>query len=335
MSARLTTYLSLCVVLASVSTAAAQTAQPRLEILSRQGAYYWVVATAADGSRKGGWVPAQVIETISRSDMSPIPAQPASAAAVMSALDVPNSYDGLVLSLQQMQSKVASAADAVQGLPDAGILNQRSARIAEAIAILQSLATSERGTEPTPFTPPPPTSIRSAPSGEVEQPRPQAVAPRGRYPQTREGFWFNAGTGLGFAGCQGCVGSDAGASGGLSLGGRVSDKVLFGVGTSGWYKSYAEGVSLSGGTFDGRIRFYPSVNSGFFLTGGLGLGHISVGVAGFGSETEYGVGGLFGLGWDIRIKPNVSLTPFYNGFAVQTSNADSHVDQIGVGITVH
>lgn len=37
----------------------------------------------------------------------------------------------------------------------------------------------------------------------------------------------------------------------------------------------------------------------------------------------------------IRVRPNKSLTPYYNGFAVRTSNADGHVDQFGLGITVH
>ena len=47
------------------------------------------------------------------------------------------------------------------------------------------------------------------------------------------------------------------------------------------------------------------------------------------------LGRSFGLGWDIRVGRNVSLTPFYNGFAVQTANADGNVAQIGLGVTIH
>jgi hypothetical protein len=178
-------------------------------------------------------------------------------------------------------------------------------------------------------------STQSVPSPQVERPRPpQTLTPTRRRSQTRDGFWFNAGMGIGFAGCEGCIGRDPGASGGLSLGTTLNDKVLLGVGTSGWYRSYANGVMLGGGTIDLRVRFYPSLRSGLFLTGGLGLGTVRVGLGSV-SETDYGVGSVFGAGWDIRLRPNVSLTPFYNGFAVQTSYDQGYVDQFGIGITVH
>lgn len=180
-----------------------------------------------------------------------------------------------------------------------------------------------------------PSSVQSVPSPQVERPRPQqTLTPTRPRSQTRVGFWFNAGMGIGFAGCEGCIGRDPGASGGLSLGTTINDKVLLGVGTSGWYRSYANGVTIAGGVTDLRVRFYPSLRSGLFLTGGLGLGTVRVGL-GRVSETDYGVGSVFGAGWDIRLRPNVSLTPFYNGFAVQTSYDQGYVDQFGIGITVH
>src|SRR5262245_37111351 len=73
-----------CVVVAFLSLAApacAQTKapkqQPKLEILTGQGDFYWVVETAPDGSRKGGWVNAQVaLERIDRSALKPLPTLP-------------------------------------------------------------------------------------------------------------------------------------------------------------------------------------------------------------------------------------------------------------------
>jgi hypothetical protein len=109
--------------------------------------------------------------------------------------------------------------------------------------------------------------------------------------------------------------------------------VLLGVGTTGWYKN-VDGVSLSGGTLDARIRFYPVATSGFFLTGGSGLGTISVWNA-FDGASEHGVGVLLGLGWDLRVGRNVSLTPFYNGFAVAVASGTFYVDQVGLGVTIH
>jgi hypothetical protein len=141
----------------------------------------------------------------------------------------------------------------------------------------------------------------------------------GGHPQTREGFWFNAGLGIGSLGCEDCGERENGLSGG----------VLLGVGTTGWAKSEA-GETLTVGTLDARLRFYPARKSGFFVTGGLGLGAIR-----FAGESEYGLGLVLGVGWDIRVGRNVSLTPFYNGFAMRSDLADANVGQLGIGITIH
>ena len=71
------------------------------------------------------------------------------------------------------------------------------------------------------------------------------------------------------------------------------------------------------------------------MLGGLGIGSIHVSVDGFGSDGETGGGAVIGLGYDFRIGRNVSMTPFWNGFAAKTDNADANVGQIGVGVTVH
>ena len=321
------TGLIFALVLTCAGLASAQTnpaSQPRLEILGRQGDYYWVVETAPDGSRKGGWVNAQVIDSINRSALRAIPAQPAPYVTIP-AVDVPNNYDGLVLSLQQMRSKVANAVSALEGPPDA-TLNERLAKIDEAAAVLQSLAT-DQSAEAAAFSPQPATSVRAAPLRQIAQ-------PNGPRPQTREGFWFSGGLGYGALGCDNCNGRASGLSGGLSLGRTISEKLLLGVGTTGWYRS-EDGLWLNVGTVDARLRFYPSVTSGFFLTGGLGIGTISLGVADFGSVSETGLGLMLGLGWDIRVRPNLSLTPFWNGSAVRTSGADANFGQFGLGITVH
>lgn len=160
------------------------------------------------------------------------------------------------------------------------------------------------------------------------------VPPAARPSQTREGFWLNGGFGFGSLGCVSCDGHVSGASSGLSLGGTLNDRLLLGFGTTGWYRS-KDGVALNAGTLDARLRFYPSTASGFFLTGGVGLGTIRVAANGSGSERETGVGFVLGLGWDVRIRQNMSLTPFWNGSAVRTSNADANFGQFGLGITIH
>jgi hypothetical protein len=161
-----------------------------------------------------------------------------------------------------------------------------------------------------------------------------AVPAHAQHPHTRSGFWFSGGLGYGSLGCDGCDGREGGLSGGISLGGTLSQKVLIGIGTSGWTKEQF-GARLTVGTLDARIRFYPSATGGFFLTGGVGIGSIHASFTGLGSETETGFGVLLGLGYDIRVGTNVSLTPFWNGYAVRSDNADANVGQIGLSVTVH
>jgi hypothetical protein len=177
-------------------------------------------------------------------------------------------------------------------------------------------------------------SVKEVPAAPPakDEPRPAQAPPSadsGLHPQIRDGFWFSAGLGFGSIGCEDCLGREDGLSGGLALGTVVSDRVLLGVGTTGFAKSIG-GEVLSVGTLDARIRFYPVRTSGFFLNGGIGLGSLS-----FAGESEFGVGAMLGLGWDIRVGKNVSLTPFWNGFAMSNSNVDANVGQIGLGFTIH
>ena len=177
---------------------------------------------------------------------------------------------------------------------------------------------------------------RSAPESQAAQggdtrpasPPPVSVAEdRGR--QLRSGFWFNAGMGVGSLGCDTCINRRNGPSGGLSLGGTVGDKWLLGGGTTGWARDTPRGV-LTVGTLDFRVRFYPALRSGFFITGGVGLGGISLD-----TDSEFGAGAMLGIGWDIRVGRNVSLTPFYNGFAMRSTFDDANVGQVGIGVTIH
>ena len=130
--------------------------------------------------------------------------------------------------------------------------------------------------------------------------------------QTRDGFWI---------------------SGGLSLGGTITPRFLLGVGSDAWAKSQ-QGATLTVGTLDARVRFYPSTTGGFFLTGGLGVGTVSAGGSGY-IASETGLGMLFGVGYDVRVGRNTSLTPYWSGFAMRNANTDANVGQVGLAITLH
>ena len=155
-----------------------------------------------------------------------------------------------------------------------------------------------------------------------------------QYKQTRQGFWFNIGLGYGTLGCKDCSGRTGGLSGELQLGGTLSQKVQLGVGSNGWTKSES-GATLTVTTVTALIRFYPSATGGFYLLGGLGIGTISASATGFGGSSETGTGAVLGLGYDFRVGTNVSLTPFWNGFAMNSSSSDANVGQIGLGVTFH
>ncbi len=152
--------------------------------------------------------------------------------------------------------------------------------------------------------------------------------------QVRQGFWISGGLGYGVLGCENCTDYEGGVSGGLSLGGTISPRFLLGAGTSGWTKSEA-GETLTVGLLDARVRFYPTTRGGFFLTGGLGIGSVKGTVAGFGSQTETGVGVILGLGYDMRVSRNASITPYWNGFAMRNDNIDANVGQLGLAVTLH
>lgn len=152
--------------------------------------------------------------------------------------------------------------------------------------------------------------------------------------QTRKGFWFNVGLGYGSLGCDGCSERTGGLSGQIGVGGTLSQNVLLGVVSNGWTKSEG-GVTLTTGALTAAVRLYPSKTGGFFILAGFGLGTTSASVAGYGSGSQTGTGAVVGLGVDLRVGKNVSVTPYWNGFATRYDGGDTNVGQIGIGLTVH
>ena len=149
----------------------------------------------------------------------------------------------------------------------------------------------------------------------------------------RDGFWISGGLGYGSLGCDNCGGSrEGGVSGDISLGGTISPRWLLGVGSAAWTKTQ-QGATMTVGTLDARVRFYPSATGGFFLTGGIGFG--TARLSGIGTYTEDGVGTILGLGYDVRIARNASITPYWNGFAMRNDNTNANVGQVGLAVTLH
>lgn len=166
---------------------------------------------------------------------------------------------------------------------------------------------------------------------QEQQPLPSrpVIAP-GRTPLQRGGFWFSGGLGFGALTCEFCENSYfGGLSGGLAAGGTVNPHLLIGAGTTGWARTI-EGDTVSAGTLDFRVRVYPSLYHGFFVNGGIGFGSMSIG-----TFSDTGLGGMYGLGWDIRTGRNISVTPFWNGSILSAFDQLWGFGQIGVGVTFH
>lgn len=154
----------------------------------------------------------------------------------------------------------------------------------------------------------------------------------GRIPLLRDGYWFNVGLGLGELTCDSCGGYAKGWSGGIAFGGMLNGNVGIGGGTTGWYRS-VDDASITAGTFDLRVRVYPSLYEGFFVNGGVGFGTVGVSVGRL-TVTETGLGLMYGAGWDFRVGRLVSLTTFWNGAMVSVSEP-FYFQQFGAGITIH
>jgi Outer membrane protein beta-barrel domain len=140
------------------------------------------------------------------------------------------------------------------------------------------------------------------------------------HPQERHGFWIGFGAGYGSANgsfdCDDCGDDEREGSftGFLKLGGTLSSNVLLGVESNVWVKEES-GTTLTLGSVTGTITVYPSATGGFFLKGGFGASVIDTS-AKFGSfdvsASQTGWGLLAGIGYDLRVGRNISLTPCVN-----------------------
>ena len=151
--------------------------------------------------------------------------------------------------------------------------------------------------------------------------------------RTRDGFWFSGGVGFGSIGCDGCNTRRNSLTLAVGAGGTVSRKVLFGASLDAATRSRL-GASLTVATVLARLRFYPSLTNGFFLTAGLGLGKVSADATD-GIRSNTGTAALIGLGYDVRVGANASLTPFWNAFSTGALGTNYNVGHLGLGLTIH
>jgi hypothetical protein len=151
--------------------------------------------------------------------------------------------------------------------------------------------------------------------------------------QTRQGLWVGGGMGYGSMGisCEGCPDFDreGGISGYLKVGGTLRQNILLGIETTGWTKSEG-GATLTMGNISGAAYWYPMATTGLFVKAGAGYSILDDGFA-----NESGLGMLAGLGYDVRVGRNLSITPVANWFRGSFDGLSANVLQFGVGVTSH
>jgi len=171
--------------------------------------------------------------------------------------------------------------------------------------------------------------------------------------QEREGFWigFGGGYGSALASCDGCVGNtrEGAPAAFLKLGGTVNQKLLFGFEFNLWSKD-VEGDSLNFYIGSATVTYYPWTSSGFFVKGGAGLAIVDTDVREGNRLTTVdlgdGFGAIAGIGYDLRIRRNLSITPAVNfylgwpgdlkvGLEPVARNYRFNVVDVSVGLTFH
>jgi hypothetical protein len=140
----------------------------------------------------------------------------------------------------------------------------------------------------------------------------------------------------------------------LKLGGTLNPRVLAGVEGNVWSKK-EEGVSNLLGNLTATATFYPFVSSGLFVKGGVGLSYASretrtgtrlhLPVDATIKFSSVGAGVLAGLGYDLRVAQNISITPtvtYYYGATgtvevegVAVPGTSHNVLDFALGLTFH
>jgi hypothetical protein len=132
----------------------------------------------------------------------------------------------------------------------------------------------------------------------------------------RQGFTISFGLGAGSAGFSyegSATDRIAGPSGYLRLGGAVTPSLIIAGESHGW--THNEGsVTSNVGYLMAVAQWYPQPAGGFHLLGGVGVGAVNEeDTAPLGYELT-SVGGALqvGMGYDMRMSRNFSLTPYVN-----------------------
>lgn len=170
----------------------------------------------------------------------------------------------------------------------------------------------------------------------------------------REGVVATIGLGIGSAGvtCDDCESDrETAPTVMLRIGGAYAPDLIFGGEVNAWSKSEVnpatgEKARVRIVTVNLVAQWYPQLDGGFFVVGGAGVGTVRSDLlgdlTGVASANTTAIGYQVGAGWDIRVKPNISVTPFATFFGTAAGKVkdgdqklDGHVGHVGVALTLH
>jgi len=153
-------------------------------------------------------------------------------------------------------------------------------------------------------------------------------------PQTRRGFWIGFGFGGGTLGwdCDACTRqSEGGPTAFVRLGGTTSDKVLLGAEVNTWTLDIGAAIITAGVTVF-SVNWYPSATGGLFLKGGLGASLYNR-ETGSTNATASSGGILLGVGYDIRVATNMSITPMLTVWGAGKADLKDGATTIQTGLS--
>ena len=168
-------------------------------------------------------------------------------------------------------------------------------------------------------------------------------------PNPREGFWLAIGLGAGaesFRADDGLGWSDdkGGAVGYLKLGGTVSPSLLLGAEAQVWSaryygRTYLEDYDRTLGSLLAIAQVYPSSRGAVWLKGGVGFARDELDL--FGPPTRPTVTGRngvafdLGLGYDVRVGRQVSVTPSLDLVWQRYESHDERLVNLAIVVTFH
>ena len=176
-----------------------------------------------------------------------------------------------------------------------------------------------------------------------------ATPVQSQYAQTHKGIYATFGLGYGLAtiNCDQCV--DSGRTGDLTgffgVGGALAQSFLLGFEAAGWSKVTDGNDNRSLGAANAVATWYPSTREGFFIKAGLGLGWVygdqELSDGRIESLSQTGISYVAGLGYDMRIQRNTSVTAIVNfyggnvGDVLSVNNLSFNVLQFMAAVTFH